>query len=67
MNVLITGGFGHIGSYLLNSINKIKKIKNVCVIDNNSNNRINTLFKFKKKIQQKKTPYWQCKKNPQSV
>lgn len=49
MNILITGGFGHIGSYLLNSINKIKKIKIVYVIDNNSNNRINTIFNFKKK------------------
>ncbi len=49
MNILITGGFGHIGSYLLNSINKIKNIKNVYVIDNNLNNRINTLFKYNKK------------------
>jgi UDP-glucose 4-epimerase len=49
MNILITGGLGHIGSYLLNSINKIKKLDKVYIIDNNSNNRINSLFKFKKK------------------
>jgi len=49
MNILITGGLGHIGTYLLNSINKIKKLDKVYIIDNNSNNRINSLFKFKKK------------------
>ena len=49
MNILITGGLGHIGSHFLNSINKVKKINQVYIIDNNSNNRINSLFKFKKK------------------
>ena len=49
MNILITGGLGHIGSHFIDSINKIKKINQVYVIDNNSNNRINSLFKFKKK------------------
>ena len=49
MNILITGGLGHIGSHFIDSINKIKKINQVYIIDNNSNNRINSLFKFKKK------------------
>jgi len=49
MNILITGGLGHIGSHFINSINKIKKINQVYIIDDNSNNRINSLFKFKKK------------------
>ena len=34
MNLLITGGCGHIGSYLAENINKIKKIKNTFVVDN---------------------------------
>ena len=49
MNILITGGLGHIGSHFIDSINKIKKINQIYVIDNNSNNRINSFFKFKKK------------------
>ena len=49
MNILITGGLGHIGSYVIDSINKIKKINQVYIIDNNSNNRINSFFRFKKK------------------
>ena len=49
MNILITGGLGHIGSHFINLINRVKKINQVYVIDNNSNNRINSLFKFKKK------------------
>ena len=46
MNILITGGFGHIGTHLLNSINKIKKLNKVYIIDNNSNNRINSIFNY---------------------
>lgn len=49
MNILITGGLGHIGSHFIDSINKVKKINKVYIIDNNSNNRINSFFKFKKK------------------
>lgn len=49
MNILITGGLGHIGSYFIDYINKIKNINKVYVIDNNSNNRINSFFKFKKR------------------
>ena len=49
MNILITGGLGHIGTHFLNSINKIKKINKVYIIDNNSNNRINSIFNYKLK------------------
>ena len=38
MNILITGGLGHIGSHFIDSIKKIKKINKVYIIDNNSNN-----------------------------
>ena len=49
MNILITGGLGHIGSHLLNSINKKKKLNKIYIIDNNSNNRINSIFYYKHK------------------
>ena len=49
MNILITGGLGHIGSYIISSINKIKKLDNIYIIDNNSNNRINSVFNYSKK------------------
>jgi UDP-glucose 4-epimerase len=41
MNILITGGLGHIGSHLIANLGKIKKLNQVYVIDNNSNNKIN--------------------------
>ena len=53
MKILITGGLGHIGSYLLDNINKIRYIKKIFVIDNLSTNRYCSLFdtkKTKKKI-----------------
>tara|TARA_B100001059_G_C17813991_1_gene573978 strand:- start:635 stop:1552 length:918 start_codon:yes stop_codon:yes gene_type:complete len=49
MNILITGGLGHIGSHFIDSIKKVKKIDKVYIIDNNSNNRINSLFRYNKK------------------
>ena len=48
MKILITGGLGHIGSYLLENINKIKFIKKVYVIDNFYTNKYNTLFNLPK-------------------
>ena len=48
MKLLITGGLGHIGSYLLENINKIKFIKTVYIIDNLSTNRYYSLFDIKK-------------------
>jgi len=50
MNILITGGLGHIGSYLIENINKIKGIKKIYIIDSLRSNKINSLFNLKKKI-----------------
>ena len=49
MNLLITGGCGHIGSYIIDNIKKIKKIKKTIVIDNLKTTQINSLFNSKKK------------------
>ena len=49
MNLLITGGCGHIGSYLVHNIYKINKIKKTYVIDNFKSTNINSLFKVNKK------------------
>ena len=49
MNLLITGGCGHIGSHLIENISKINKIKNTFVVDNLQSTQINSLFKTKKK------------------
>ena len=49
MNLLITGGCGHIGSYLIHNIAKIKKIKKTYVIDNFKSTNINSLFDLDKK------------------
>ena len=49
MNLLITGGCGHIGSYLAEHVNKIKKIKKTVIIDNIISTQINSLFNSKKK------------------
>ena len=45
MNLLVTGCCGHIGSYLVNNINKIKKIKKTFIIDNLNSTQVNSLFK----------------------
>ena len=53
MKILITGGLGHIGSYILHNINKIKIFKKIYVLDNLSTQRYSSLFhipKTKKKI-----------------
>ena len=44
MKILITGGLGHIGSYLLENIDKIRFIKKIYVIDNLLTNKHNSLF-----------------------
>ena len=44
MKILITGGLGHIGSYFLENIKKIKSIKKIYLIDNFETNRYATLF-----------------------
>ena len=50
MNLLITGCCGHIGSYLVDNIHKVRKIKNTFIVDNFKSTQINSLFKSKKKI-----------------
>ena len=49
MNLLITGCCGHIGSYLVNNIHKIKKIKKCFIVDNFNSTQINSLFNSNKK------------------
>ena len=49
MNLLITGCCGHIGSYLVNNIHKIKKIKRCFIVDSFNSTQINSLFNSKKK------------------
>ena len=49
MNLLITGCCGHIGSFLVEQIHKIKIIKKTIIIDNFKSSQINSLFKSKKK------------------
>ena len=48
MNILITGGLGHIGSYVLENIRKIKNIKKIYIIDNLSTQRFCSLFRLPK-------------------
>ncbi len=50
MKLLITGACGHIGSYLVENIKKIKKINEVILIDNFNTQRYNALFNLKKKV-----------------
>lgn len=53
INILITGGLGHIGSLLLRKIIKIKNLDHLYIIDNARSNNLNVLFninKNKKKI-----------------
>lgn len=49
MNLLVTGCCGHIGSYLVNNINKIKKIKKTFIIDNLNSTQVNSLFNSQKR------------------
>ena len=48
MKILITGGLGHIGSYILQNINRIKILEKIYVIDNLSTHRYCSLFNFPK-------------------
>ena len=50
MKLLITGACGHIGSYLVERVHKIKKIKEVILIDNFNTQRYASLFNLKKNI-----------------
>ena len=48
MKILITGGLGHIGSYIIENIKKIKFVKKIYIIDNLSTNRYCSLFNLQK-------------------
>ena len=49
MNLLITGCCGHIGSYVANNVNKIKKIKKTYILDNLESNKIHSIINSQKK------------------
>jgi len=49
MNILITGGFGHLGSILIEKLTKDKRIKKIFVIDNFLTQRFCSFIKIKKK------------------
>jgi len=49
MKLIITGGCGHIGSYVAENIFKIKKIKKTIIIDNFKSKSFCSLFNQKKK------------------
>jgi UDP-glucose 4-epimerase len=48
MKILITGGLGHIGSYILENINKLKSVKHLYIIDDLSTNRYCSFFNLPK-------------------
>ena len=49
MKILITGACGHIGSYFIENLYKIKKVKKAILLDNLKSNRFNSLFNTNKK------------------
>ena len=51
MKILITGACGHIGSYFVENLYKIKKVKKAILVDNLKSNRFNSLFGTSKKNQ----------------
>lgn len=50
MKLLITGACGHIGSHIIENVHKIKKIKEVILVDNFNAHRFHVLFNLKKKL-----------------
>jgi len=50
MKIIITGACGHIGSYVSKNIYKIKKVKEIILIDNFNSQRYSSLFNLKKKL-----------------
>tara|TARA_B100000035_G_C20990876_1_gene550091 strand:- start:289 stop:1203 length:915 start_codon:yes stop_codon:yes gene_type:complete len=47
MRILITGACGHIGSYIIENIHKIKKVKKVILLDNFLAGNIHSVFNLK--------------------
>lgn len=51
MNIVVTGGLGHIGTFFLSNCHKLKKIKDIYVIDKIDQRMLNLInLKAKKKI-----------------
>ena len=48
MNVLITGGLGHIGSYLLRNLGKTSEISKIIIVDSLQTQRYSSLFNLPK-------------------
>ena len=50
MNIVVTGGLGHIGTFFLSNCHKLKKIKDIYVIDKIDQRMLNLInLKAKKK------------------
>lgn len=49
MKIIITGACGHIGSFLVENLSKIRKVKKSILIDNMRTNKFNSLFNLSKK------------------
>ena len=49
MKILITGGLGHIGSYFIENIGRIKKLKDIYIIDNYTGENIYAFLNIEKK------------------
>ena len=53
MRIIITGACGHIGSFVSNKIHKIKKLKELILIDNFSSQRYFSIFNIRNKVKTK--------------
>ena len=47
MSILVTGALGHIGSYIIKDLVKLKNIKNIYLLDKLANDKHNVLFDIK--------------------
>lgn len=47
MNIVVTGGLGHIGSYLIRNLNQWLKVNRIIVVDNLQTQRIGSIFDLK--------------------
>ncbi len=47
MRILVTGACGHIGSYIIENIYKIKKVKKIILVDNFLDGKIHSIFNLK--------------------
>ena len=50
MNIIISGAFGHIGSYILNKLILDRDIKRILILDNFTTQRYTSFLKLNKKI-----------------